>query len=157
MEELIIQQKVYDMIMYGYPALEQFPKSQKFSLAQDIKKCMDAVMRYVIAANKKYTKKTTLQDLDIEVAALKVYLRMALDLGYLPPKKYEVWSKMAVEVGRMVGGWKKSQQPTLEAEVTDEQLYCSECNESIQKKVYEYSTKTFGAALCYQCQKKQKQ
>lgn len=37
-EELIIQQKVYDMIMYAYPAVEQFPKSQKFSLAQDMKK-----------------------------------------------------------------------------------------------------------------------
>ena len=60
-EELIIQQKVYDMIMYAYPAVEQFPKSQKFSLAQDMKKCLDNIMRYVIAANKKYTKKTTLQ------------------------------------------------------------------------------------------------
>ena len=28
-EELIIQQKVYDMIMYAYPAIEQFPKAQK--------------------------------------------------------------------------------------------------------------------------------
>lgn len=37
-EPLIIQQKVYDMIMYAYPAIEQFPKSQKFSLAQDMKK-----------------------------------------------------------------------------------------------------------------------
>ena len=27
-ETLIIQQKVYDMIMYAYPAIEQFPKSQ---------------------------------------------------------------------------------------------------------------------------------
>ena len=93
-ETLIIQQKVYDMIMYAYPAIEQFPKSQKFSLAQDMKKCLDAIMRYVIAANKKYTKKTTLQELDIENEALKIYIRMAFELGYLPPKnmKYgQVW------------------------------------------------------------------
>ena len=56
-EELIIQQKVYDMIMYAYPAIEQFPKAQKFSLAQDMKRCLDNIMRYIIAANKKYTKK----------------------------------------------------------------------------------------------------
>ena len=47
-EELIIQQKVYDMIMYAYPAVEQFPKSQKFSLAQDMKKCLDNIMRSLI-------------------------------------------------------------------------------------------------------------
>lgn len=86
-EPLVIQQKVYDMIMYAYPAIEQFPKSQKFSLAQDMKKCLDSIMRYVIAANKKYTKKTTLQELDIENEALKIYIRMAFELGYLPPKK----------------------------------------------------------------------
>ena len=107
-EPLIIQQKVYDMIMYAYPAIEQFPKSQKFSLAQDMKKCLDAIMRYVIAANKKYTKKTTLQELDIENEALKIYIRMAFELGYLPPKKYEIWSGMAVEVGKMIGGWIKA-------------------------------------------------
>ena len=85
--KLQVQQKVYDMILYAYPALEQMPKSQKFSLAQDIKKCMDKILRLVITANKKYTKKTTLQELDIEVAALKVYIRVAADLTYLPPQK----------------------------------------------------------------------
>ena len=166
-EELIIQQKVYDMIMYAYPAVEQFPKSQKFSLAQDMKKCLDNIMRYVIAANKKYTKKTTLQELDIEVAALKIYIRMARDLGYLPPKKYEVWSKMAVEVGRMVGGWIKADRakqniPEKEKEVEGEEkqnetMYvCSECGEEIIGKIKQYSEKHFGAAYCYKCQKKHK-
>ena len=27
--DLLIQQKIYDMILYAYPALEQMPKSQK--------------------------------------------------------------------------------------------------------------------------------
>lgn len=165
-EELIIQQKVYDMIMYAYPAVEQFPKSQKFSLAQDMKKCLDNIMRYVIAANKKYTKKTTLQELDIEVAALKIYIRMARDLGYLPPKKYEVWSKMAVEVGRMVGGWIKADRAKLnipekgdgeEKQNQNETVYeCSGCGEKITEKIKQYSEKHFGAAYCYKCQKKHK-
>ncbi len=36
-KDLLVQQKIYDMILYAYPALEQMPKSQKFSLAQDMK------------------------------------------------------------------------------------------------------------------------
>ena len=68
-KDLLIQQRIYDMILYGYPALEQMPKSQKFSLAQDIKHCMDRIMRLTITANKKYTKRTTLQELDVEIAS----------------------------------------------------------------------------------------
>ncbi len=108
MEDLKIQQKVYDMIKYGYGALAQFPKSEKFALAADIKRCLDLILERVIEASKKYYKKTTLQELDVEVTKLKVYLRLSLELRFLPPKKYEIWSGMAVEVGKMLGGWLKS-------------------------------------------------
>lgn len=158
-KELIIQQKVYDMILYGYPALEQFPKSQKFSLAQDIKKCMDRIMRLIIAANKKYTKKTTLQELDVEVAALKVYIRMARDLRYLPTKKYDVWAVKIAEVGRILGGWIKAanSRPPLAGEKKGEietqvEYVCSECGAKITKKIKEYSELHYKAALCYKCQ-----
>ncbi len=157
-EELIIQQKVYDMILYAYPAIEQFPKSQKFSLAQDMKKNMNQIMRLVITANKKYTKKTTLQELDIEVTALKTYIRIACDLNYLSIKKYEVWSKMLVEIGRMVGGWIKSTRespiPKREAE-SERMLNCSDCDAEITAKIKNFSENKFGKALCYKCQKKQ--
>lgn len=108
MEELKIQQKVFDMMNYAYPALAQFPKSEKFALAVDIKRCMDLMLERVIEANKKYYKKTTLQELDVEVEKLKAYIRLSYNLGFLPPKKYEIWSGMVVEIGRMVGGWIKS-------------------------------------------------
>ncbi|MPM29144.1 hypothetical protein SDC9_75684 [bioreactor metagenome] len=151
-----VQQRIYDMILYGYPALEQMPKSQKFSLAQDIKHCMDKIMRLCIAANKKYTKKTTLQELDVEVAALKVYLRIAFDLKYLPPKKYEVWSGLVVEVGKMIGGWIRSQREAAQPKKeTDEKYLCSDCGEEIPQKAQKYSNEHFGRALCYKCQKKE--
>lgn len=156
-EDLHIQQKIYDMILYAYPALEQMPKSQKFSLAQDMKHCMDEIMRLTISANKKYTKRTTLQELDVEIAALKVYLRIAYDLRYLPPKKYEVWSGMMVEIGEMVGGWIRSQREAAEPPKPDaEKRYCSECSAEIPEKVFKYSTDRFGRPLCYKCQRKNK-
>ena len=156
-KDLLIQQKVYDMILYAYPALEQMPKAQKFSLAQDMKHCMDRIMRLTITANKKYTKRTTLQELDVEVAALKVYLRIAYDLRYLPPKKYEVWSGLVVEIGKMVGGWIRSQREAAEPPKSDaEKRYCSECSAEIPEKAFKYSMDHFGRALCYKCQRKNK-
>lgn len=70
--------------------------------------CMDTMLERTIEAQKKYYKKTTLQDLDVEVAKLRAYLRLSHELGFLPMKKYEVWSGMAVEIGKMLGGWLKT-------------------------------------------------
>lgn len=108
MEELKILQKTFDMMNYAYPALAQYPKGEKFALVVDIKRCMDVMLERIIEANKKYYKKTTLQELDVEVEKLKAYVRLSYNLGFLPPKKYEQWSGLVVEIGRMVGGWIKS-------------------------------------------------
>ena len=95
-------------MLYAYPVLNAYPKYERFVLAADIKRCMDQAMERTIEANKKYYKKTTLQELDVEVEKLKAYVRLSYNLGFLPPKKYEQWSGLVVEIGRMVGGWIKS-------------------------------------------------
>ena len=106
--ELKIKQKVFDMMLYAYPALAQFPKSEKFSLVADMKRCMNNLLEYIIEADKKYYKKTTLQMIDVELEKLKTYVRLSHKLGFLPMKKYEYWSGLLVEIGKMLGGWIKS-------------------------------------------------
>lgn len=96
------------MTQYAYICLRQFPKSEKHALAGEIKIVMARLLRLVIQANKRYYKKTTLQDLDVELATLRTYVRISQDLGFLPFKKYENWSKMLDEIGKMIGGWIKS-------------------------------------------------
>ena len=39
---------------------------------------------------------------------LRAYLRLSHNLGFLPRKKYEIWSEKVVEIGKMLGGWLKS-------------------------------------------------
>ena len=95
---------------YAYISLQQFPKSEKFALAGEIKTVMANLLRLIIRANKKYYKKTTLQDMDIELQTLKTYIRLSKDLGFLPFKKYEIWSRKLDEIGKMLGGWIKSQK-----------------------------------------------
>jgi four helix bundle protein len=107
-EELKILQKIFDMMEYGYGALAQYPKSEKFALVADIKRSMDRMLERAIEAQKKYYKKTTLQELDVEITKLKAYLRLSKNLGFLPMKKYEIWSEKVVEIGKMLGGWLKS-------------------------------------------------
>lgn len=96
------------MIKYAYKALALYPKSEKFAIVADIKSCMHLILERIIEANKKYYKKTTLQDLDVQLMILRHYIRLSYDLSFLPQKKYEVWSGMVIELGKMLGGWLKA-------------------------------------------------
>lgn len=91
METLILKQKHEDMMKYGYICLRQFPKSEKHTLSAEIRRTMYRIDKLIICAHKKYFKKTTLQDLDIEIAHLKTKIRLAKELEYLPFGKYENW------------------------------------------------------------------
>ena len=101
-------QKVQDMMEYGYPMLNQFPKAEKFSLAQDIRRCMNEILELTITEDKKYTKKTTLENLDVENAKLRIYLRVSFQLHYISKHTYAVWEEKVVEIGKMIGGLLKS-------------------------------------------------
>ncbi|WNF36392.1 diversity-generating retroelement protein Avd [Bacillaceae bacterium IKA-2] len=107
-EELKILQKTYDMIVYGYTSLRQYPKSEKHTLVAETKQCMYELLSLLIRANKRYYKKTTLQDIDIELEKLRYFVRLANALEFLPFKKYEYWSRLLNEIGKMLGGWIKS-------------------------------------------------
>ncbi len=105
--DLLIRQKCEEMIAYGYIALRQFPKFEKHVLAAEMRQVMWGILRLIVVCNKRYHKKTTLQELDVELDLLRAQVRISKELGYLDFKKYEHWSRLNNEIGRMVGGWIK--------------------------------------------------
>lgn len=104
-EPLLILEKITDMMLYAYPVLNDFPRYERFSLAADIKKCMDQAMERTIEANRKYYKKNTLQELDVEIDKLRKYIRLSYRLKYIDFKKYKHWKGLVNEIGKMLGGW----------------------------------------------------
>ncbi len=112
MEELKILQKTYDMVQYGYICLRRFPKSERHTLAAEVKGHMFQILRLILVANRRRDKRAVLMELDVELELLRLYVRLAHDVvGYtaFPTKSYEHWSKMLSEIGKMLGGWMKSQ------------------------------------------------
>jgi hypothetical protein len=107
-DDLLIRQKVEAMIEYGHVAVRQFPKMERHVLGAEIRHTMWALLRLVVVCDKRYHKKTTLQELDAELDLLRCQVRTAKALGYLDFKKYEHWAKLNDEIGRMIGGWIKS-------------------------------------------------
>lgn len=96
------------MIEYGHTAVRQFPKSERHVLGAEVRHSMWTLLRLVVVCNKRYHKKTTMQDLDAELDLLRCYIRVAMTLGYLDFRPYEHWAKLLDEIGRMIGGWMKS-------------------------------------------------
>lgn len=103
-----VLQKIEDMMDYAYDALAQFPKAEKFSLAQDIRFCMNALLRHTVTAEKKTSKKTSYEHMDVELAVLQSYVRISMKKRYISVHKFGVWSGMLVEIGKMIGGLLKS-------------------------------------------------
>jgi hypothetical protein len=107
---LVVQQKIEDMIGYGLIVLRQFPKTERYVLGADIRASMYRLLRLVVACNRRVYKKTALTEIDIDVAVVKSLVRIAHGLKLIPFRQYENWSRMLVEIGRLVGGWIRSQR-----------------------------------------------
>lgn len=106
--------KVYELILYTGPELEQFPRAQR-RLAEEIRETMLQILRLVVTLENKHYKKTTLGELDNEVDVLRHLVRFAADPQYtrsrkpcLPLRKYENISRKINEIGCMIGGYYKS-------------------------------------------------
>lgn len=99
--------------------LNHFPKHEKYGLALEIRRAAYAVYGHIVEAQKRYHKKTTLTNLDVEHERLRMLLRLAHQLGYFEFKdgrregapaqtgehRYLALSRLVDELGRMIGGW----------------------------------------------------
>ena len=107
--ELKILTKIEFLDVYSRNAIRQFPKYEKFLLAADIRNSITELKRYAIRAGKRYYKKTTLQDLDIEVEILRSYIRESHAMKYINDDRLGIWMEKIDEIGNIVGGWLKNQ------------------------------------------------
>lgn len=100
--------------------LNHFPKHEKYGLSQEIRRKAYECYGLIVEAQKRYHKKTTLTNLDIAHEQLRMFIRLAFELGYFGFKegeqaktksfgmaehRYMAISRMVDELGRMIGGW----------------------------------------------------
>jgi len=95
-------------MVYTYPILTQFPKAERFSFAQDIRHCLNELLEYTIEEDKRYYKKTTIENMDVTNEKLKKYIRVAFELHYIDKHRFAVWEAKVVEIGKMIGGLVRS-------------------------------------------------
>ena len=110
-EPFHLKEKIEEMVDYGYPLTMSFPRKDR-ELADELKKSILTIYRLSIEIDRKYFKKTTTQNLDVELDVLRGMVRLAaskkLHGGKYPPPltmhQYEVWAKYN-EVHHFKGTW----------------------------------------------------
>ena len=107
-DELILFQKIYGLMLWLHPAVNKFPKSQRFLLGQRIENCLLDILEDVIRLiAQNFENRTLLEELNIRVDKLRILVRMAKDLKFINVKRYEFFAERIVEIGKMIGGFKK--------------------------------------------------
>jgi len=107
LSELTILEKVYELILWLYPTVNKFPKSQRFVLGQRIETVSLGILEKIIAANQSRAKTAYLKKTSIELDILRYLVRLSKDLHFISLRQYEFAAQKINEIGKMLGGWIK--------------------------------------------------
>lgn len=119
-DEAKLDQKFMEFAKLMNVHLNHFPKHEKYGLALEIRRAAYDVYGFIVEAQKRYQKKTSLTNLDIRHEQLRMLVRLAHTLGNFEFKdskkadkspaalgehRYLALSRLVDELGRMIGGW----------------------------------------------------
>ncbi len=109
MQESPIFSRTYDLILWLLPEANKFPRSHRFGLGERVvRQALDFQETLVQAGLSKKDRARLLDVADVQLAILRTNLRLCKDLELLKINQYEHVAGMLVEIGRLLGGWKKS-------------------------------------------------
>jgi four helix bundle protein len=114
MKESPIFARTHDLVLWLLARAESFPRSQRFVLT---KRLQDAALDFqekLVEASlgRRGDQARRLVEADVELGKLRFYLRLCHEMGWLSTGQYGHASRMAAEVGRLLGGWMKKAAPS---------------------------------------------
>lgn len=112
--KFVLKEKVKEMLKYGLPLLDGFPRRNR-RMADEMRQSALTLLRLATRLEKRIYKKTTLDDMDIELSTLRDFIELASDRDYYGTKyappislhQREVWARHNTEIGKLIGGYKK--------------------------------------------------
>ena len=98
----------YRFLLWLVPAVERFPRSQKFLLGDRIQATALDVLESLIEATYTRRRANHLARANLGVEKLRFLFRLAQDMRYLDPRRYEHAARCLDETGRKIGAWSKT-------------------------------------------------
>ncbi|MBX3038739.1 MAG: diversity-generating retroelement protein Avd [Anaerolineales bacterium] len=108
MQESPIFSRTYDLVLWLVPQVNKFPRVHRFGIGERvIRHTLDFQETIIKAGLSKKDRSKLLDEADVQLALLRQHLRLCKDLDIVKLNQYEHVSKIIVEIGRLLGGWKK--------------------------------------------------
>ena len=98
----------YRFLRWLVPAVERFPRSQKFLLGDRIQRTALDVLESLIDATYTRQRGSHLARANLGIEKLRFLFRLAHDLRYLDSRRYEHAARRLDETGRSIGAWSKT-------------------------------------------------
>ena len=98
----------YRFLLWLVPAVERFPRSQKFLLGDRIQRTALDVLESLINATYTRQRGHHLARANLGLEKLRFLFRLAHDLRHLDPRRYEHAARCLDETGRSIGAWSKT-------------------------------------------------
>ena len=105
--------KHYDFVLWLLPKLSKFPRDHKFLLGDRIESLALDILGHLMTANYSVARRREqLTEANLKLDHLRILMRLCKDLNLLSAKEFAYQATCVDEVGRMVGGWARSQLGT---------------------------------------------
>lgn len=107
MNEAPIFPKTYDLLRWLVPTTLKYPREQRYALALRTQQAAFDFNELIVQARKTRNKRDLLIQADAKLEQVRLYLRLAHDLGLLTIRQYEHAAREVSAVGALLGDWMK--------------------------------------------------
>ena len=126
-----VLEKHYDLVLWFLPKLTNFPKDQRYVLADRIGALLLDILGLLTEAVYSADRAETLRVVNVRLDQLRYLVRITKDMKYISVTQYDHFAVKTIEIGRMVGGWKRTTlaRNAREAVSTDAACGCEQKGE----------------------------
>ncbi|MCP4427912.1 MAG: diversity-generating retroelement protein Avd [Chloroflexi bacterium] len=109
-QEMPIFTRTFDFLTWLLPMTNHFPKAHRHTYSQRLLDAAFDLRERLEEANLRRgaARREQLNLADEALAKIRMYLRLAAKWGWMSGGQYRHVSAMTAEIGRLLGGWKKT-------------------------------------------------
>lgn len=102
-------QQTHELLAWLIPRLDHFPRARRFTLGERLETGLLAILEDLVDAAYRRDKQEVLARANRRLAVVRHLWRLAYELKLLNLRRYEYGSRLLDDLGRQIGGWRRSQ------------------------------------------------
>ena len=98
--------RTYDLLQWLLPHTSAWPRQYRFTLTQELSRAALRFQERLLEATLTNDRARRLEQADVELAKIRLYVRMGHDLHCMSTAQYAHVSELIGHVGRLLGAWR---------------------------------------------------